>query len=353
MSTSALPFEAPIIELEQRIDELRKCAAQEHVDITDDIRNLEVKHKSLIQQIYANLTPWDRVRIARHPDRPVFTDYVRLAMDEFVEIHGDRAFGDDRAIVAGLCRIGPHRVVLVGQQKGRDTKEKIAVNFGMPHPEGLRKAKRLMRMAEKYALPVVTILDTPGAYPGIGAEERGISFAIADNILAMTRLRAPILSVIIGEGCSGGALAIGVPDRILMLEYSYYAVISPEGCAAILWRSGEQAPLAAAAMRLTADDLVEMNVVDQIVPEPVGGAHRDPTKMGATLKQAIVKNLDRFAETPLQELLDQRHQKYRRIGVFFEDGKLVSCLKRTCKRKIKGATKPRRASRRKAKAASG
>ncbi|HRU07302.1 MAG TPA: acetyl-CoA carboxylase carboxyltransferase subunit alpha [Candidatus Brocadiia bacterium] len=341
MNSFVLPFEAPIIELEERIEELRRCEAQEHVDLKDEIRSLESKQTELIEQIYANLTPWDRVRIARHQDRPIFNDYAKGMMDEFVEIHGDRAFGDDRSIIAGLGRIEGRRVVLIGQQKGSNTKEKIEANFGMPHPEGLRKAKRMMLLAEKYHLPVITIIDTPGAYPGIGAEERGISYAIADNLFHMARLRTPILSVIIGEGCSGGALAIGMPDKVMMLEYAYYAVISPEGCAAILWRSGEKAPLAAAAMRLTAQELLEVNVIDQIIPEPTGGAHRDPKKMIATLKKAIGKSLDQLCATPIDQLVQERYQKYRRIGVFFEGGKLSSCLRKTCKRKILGAAPPK------------
>ena len=338
MSTFTLPFEAPIAELERQIEQLRRCEAQEHVCLKDDIKSLQAKQKSLIKQVYSNLAPWDRVRIARHQERPVFTDYVRMMMDEFVEVHGDRAFGDDRSIVGGLGRIGQRRVMLIGQQKGRNTREKIEANFGMPHPEGLRKAKRLMLMAEKYRLPVVTFIDTPGAYPGIGAEERGISFAIADNLFHMARLRTPLLSVVIGEGCSGGALAVGEPDKLLMLEFAYYAVISPEGCAAILWRSGEKAPVAAEAMRLTATDLVGMGIVDQIVPEPPGGAHRDPEKMAATLKRYLHRSLDQLCRKDTDALLTQRYQKYRKVGVYFEKGKLSSCLKRSVKRKIEGAT---------------
>lgn len=342
MNSSVLPFEAPIHELEQRIEELRRCEAQDHVCLKDEIKGLQIKQKSLIDQIYSNLSAWDRVRIARHQERPVFLDYARTMMDEFVEIHGDRAFGDDRAIVAGLGRIGEHRVVVIGQQKGRDTKEKIEANFGMPHPEGLRKAQRLMKMGEKYSLPVVTFIDTPGAFPGIGAEERGISYAIAHNLFEMARTRTPILSVVIGEGCSGGALAIGEPDKVLMLQYSYYAVISPEGCAAILWRSGDKASTAAEAMRLTSDDLIELGVVDQVVPEPPGGAHRNPTKMSATLKRYVSRSLDQLCRKPIEDLLNQRYQKYRKLGVYFERGKLVSCMKKSANRKVKGASKKKK-----------
>ena len=339
MNNFTLPFEAPILELEQRIEELRRCEAQEHVCLKDEIKGLQAKQKSLIEQIYSNLSAWDCVRIARHQERPVYLDYVRMMMDEFVEIHGDRAFGDDRSIVAGLARIGRHRVVAIGQQKGRNTREKIEANFGMPHPEGLRKAERLMKLAEKYHLPIVTFIDTPGAYPGIGAEERGISYAIANNLFEMARIKTPILSVVIGEGCSGGALAIGEPDKVLMLQYSYYAVISPEGCAAILWRSGEKASTAAEAMRLTSDDLMELGVVDQVVPEPPAGAHRDPEKMATTLKRYVTRSLDQLGKKPIDVLLKQRYQKYRKIGVFYERGKLVSCVKKKGRQKAQPASK--------------
>jgi len=339
LSNFFLPFEAPIQELDQRIEELKRCSARDHIDLKKEIGDLEGKQRDLIRQIYSNLSAWDRVRIARHQDRPVAADYVRLMLDEFVEIHGDRAFGDDRSIIAGLGRIDGRRIAVVAQQKGRNTKEKLECNFGMPHPEGLRKAKRIMLLAEKYGLPVVTLIDTPGAYPGIGAEERGISFAIADNLFHMAKLRTPIVSAIIGEGCSGGALAVGMPNRIAMLEYAYYAVISPEGCAAILWRSGDHAPQAAETMKLTAQDLQNLGVADQIVSEPKGGAHRNPEKMASSLKKAIVKMIDELDGIPPQKLVEQRYGKYRQIGVFFEGGKIQSCLRRGAKSKIKGADK--------------
>ena len=340
MSNFFLPFETPIQELDQRIEELKRCSAHEHIDLKKQIKDLESKQRDLIHQVYSKLSAWDRVRIARHQDRPVAADYVRLMLDEFVEVHGDRAYGDDQSIIAGFGRIGGRRVAIVAQQKGRNTKEKLECNFGMPHPEGLRKAKRVMLLAEKYGLPVVTLIDTPGAYPGIGAEERGISFAIADNLLHMAKLRTPIVSAIIGEGCSGGALAVGVPNLVAMLEYAYYAVISPEGCAAILWRSGDQAPQAAETMKLTAQDLLNLGVADQIVPEPKGGAHRDPEKMAATLKKAVLKMLDELADLPPEQLVETRYRKYRRIGVFFEGGKVQSCLRKGDKRKIRGAARP-------------
>ena len=337
MSNFFLPFEEPIQELDQRIQELKRCSAQDHIDLKKEIKDLESKQKDLIQQVYSNLTAWDRVRIARHQDRPVAADYIRLMIEDFAELHGDRAYGDDRSIIAGLGRINGSRIALIAQQKGRNTKEKLEANFGMPHPEGLRKAKRVMLLAEKYGLPVVTLIDTPGAYPGIGAEERGISFAIADNLFQMAKLRVPIVSAVIGEGCSGGALAVGVPNLIAMMEYAYYAVISPEGCAAILWRSGDEAPQAAETMKLTARDMQELGVADQIVNEPKGGAHRDPKKAAKALSRSIIKMLGQLDGVPSDELVEQRYQKYRKIGVFFDGGKLVSCLRRGTKRKVCGA----------------
>ena len=339
MSNFFLPFEAPVQELEQRIQELRRCAAQDHIDLKKEIGDLEAKKKDLIERIYGNLCAWDRVRIARHQDRPVSADYIRMMMDEFVELHGDRAYGDDRSIIAGLGRIDGRRVALIGQQKGRNTKEKLEANFGMPHPEGLRKAKRVMLLAEKYGLPVVTLIDTPGAYPGIGAEERGISFAIADNLYQMAKLRTPIVSAIIGEGCSGGALAVGVTNKVAMMEYAYYAVISPEGCAAILWRSGDQAPQAAETMKLTARDLYDLGVADRIVSEPHGGAHRDPEKAACSLKKAICKLLNQLKDVSPEDLVQQRYDKYRKIGVFNENGKRVSCLRRGARKRMAGASR--------------
>jgi acetyl-CoA carboxylase carboxyl transferase subunit alpha len=268
--------------------------------------------------LYGNLTPWQRVQIARHPARPYFLDYVSSCVTDFVELHGDRFFGDDKAMPAGIGRIGGHRCVIIGQQKGRDVKENVLRNFGSPHPEGYRKALRLMRMAEKFGLPVVCIIDTPGAYPGVGAEERHIAEAIAVNLREMMALKTPIIAVVIGEGGSGGALGIGVADRVLMLENSYYSVISPEGCAAILWKHRKHAPEAAAALKLTADDLQELGLIDGVIAEPMGGAHRDPAAMSATLTGAITAALETLGEIPLKKLLEERYAKFRGMGVFSE-----------------------------------
>lgn len=268
--------------------------------------------------LYGSLTPWQRVQIARHPARPYFLDYVASCVTDFVELHGDRFFGDDKAMPAGIGRIGGHRCVIIGQQKGRDVKENVLRNFGSPHPEGYRKALRLMRMAEKFGLPVVCIIDTPGAYPGVGAEERHIAEAIAVNLREMMALKTPIIAVVIGEGGSGGALGIGVADRVLMLENSYYSVISPEGCAAILWKHRKHAPEAAAALKLTADDLQELGLIDGVIAEPMGGAHRDPAAMSATLTGAITSALETLGEIPLKKLLEERYAKFRGMGVFSE-----------------------------------
>ena len=318
MPTYTLEFERPILELEAKIQELKQFAEVEKVDFSAEIARLERKVARLQEEVFANLTPWQRTQIARHPSRPYTMDYIRLMLTDFVELHGDRAFADDRAIVGGLARLEGMPLVVIGHQKGRDTKEKLARNFAMANPEGYRKALRLMKMAEKFNKPVLTLVDTPGAYPGIGAEERGQAEAIARNLREMSELKVPIVVVITGEGGSGGALGIAVGDTVLMLEYAIYSVISPEGCASILWRDPAKAPEAAAAMGITAQTLKRLDVIDEIVPEPTGGAHRNHQEMAATLKGFLVKAFDRMRPLSLDELLEQRYQKFRRMGVFEE-----------------------------------
>jgi acetyl-CoA carboxylase carboxyl transferase subunit alpha len=288
------------------------------INIQEEIDRLEGKSRSLTESIFSNLTPWQISQLARHPLRPYTLDYVARICDEFEELHGDRAFADDRAIVGGLARIEGRPVVLIGHQKGRDTKEKISRNFGMPKPEGYRKALRLMKLAERFRLPVLTFIDTPGAYPGVDAEERGQSEAIARNLLEMAGLKTPILATVIGEGGSGGALAIGVADRLMMLQYSTYSVISPEGCASILWKDAAKAPVAAEAMAITSDRLKALNLVDEIVAEPLGGAHRDVDAIARSLKHALVEALDGLLATPIDKLLDGRYQRLMGYGVFSE-----------------------------------
>jgi acetyl-CoA carboxylase carboxyl transferase subunit alpha len=314
MTVQPLEFELPVAELERRVSELAEKRKSEDPLLMAAREDLDKERRAL----YGNLTPWQRVQIARHPARPYFLDYVSSCVTDFVELHGDRFFGDDKAMPAGIGRIGGHRCVIIGQQKGRDVKENVLRNFGSPHPEGYRKALRLMRMAEKFGLPVVCIIDTPGAYPGVGAEERHIAEAIAVNLREMMALKTPIIAVVIGEGGSGGALGIGVADRVLMLENSYYSVISPEGCAAILWKHRKHAPEAAAALKLTADDLQELGLIDGVIAEPMGGAHRDPAAMSATLTGAITSALETLGEIPLKKLLEERYAKFRGMGVFSE-----------------------------------
>ncbi len=314
MIAQPLDFELPIVDLERRVAELAERRNSEDPLLVATRKELEKERAAL----YGNLTPWQRVQIARHPTRPYFLDYVASCVTDFVELHGDRLFGDDKAMPAGIGRIGGHRCVIIGQQKGRDVKENVLRNFGSPHPEGYRKALRLMRMAEKFRLPVVCIIDTPGAYPGVGAEERHIAEAIAVNLREMMIIKTPIVAVVIGEGGSGGALGIGVADRVLMLENAYYSVISPEGCAAILWKHRKHAPEAAAALRLTADDLQEFGLIDGVIPEPLGGAHRDPAAMSATLTETISSSLESLREIPLEKLLEERYAKFRGMGVFSE-----------------------------------
>lgn len=314
MTPQPLDFELPIAELERRVEELAALRKSEDPLLMAAREDLEKERKNL----YGNLTPWQRVQIARHPTRPYFLDYVSSCVSDFVELHGDRFFGDDKAMPAGIGRIGDHRCVIIGQQKGRDVKENVLRNFGSPHPEGYRKALRLMKMAEKFSLPVICIIDTPGAYPGIGAEERHIAEAIAVNLREMMSLKTRIVAVIIGEGGSGGALGIGIADRVLMLEHAYYSVISPEGCAAILWKHRKHAPEAAAALKLTADDLQELGLIDGIISEPMGGAHRDPKAMAESLTIAVSAALDSLQEIPLKKLLQERYAKFRGMGVFSE-----------------------------------
>ncbi|MDR3211508.1 MAG: acetyl-CoA carboxylase carboxyltransferase subunit alpha [Planctomycetota bacterium] len=314
---SPLPFESPLSELKQRIDELL-TGSTDSPELRALLKPMQEQYAQVEKQLYDNLKPWQIVMVARHPGRPQTRDYTSLVFDSFEELHGDRMFADDLAIVTGLASIGPHRVMLIGQHRGRDVHERHLSNAGCPHPEGYRKALRKMKLAEKFGLPVVTLVDTKGAYPGIGSEERGVAVAIAENLREMSRLRVPVVSVIIGEGGSGGALGIGVGDRILMLRYAYYSVISPEGCASILWRDGNMKAEAAEALRLTSHDLLKFKLVDAVVDEPLGGAHRDLKKMGNLLRDALISNLDQLVKTPLDRLLAERYQKFRRFGEFLE-----------------------------------
>ncbi|MDX9698557.1 MAG: acetyl-CoA carboxylase carboxyltransferase subunit alpha [Rhodocyclaceae bacterium] len=316
MKTAFLDFEQAVADLEAKIDQLRFVQDDPAVDLSGEIARLEKKSQSLTRDIYAKLTPWQISQVARHPQRPYTLDYVQHAFTDFEELHGDRAFADDKAIVGGLARFNGQPCVVIGHQKGRDTKEKILRNFGMPRPEGYRKALRLMRLAEKFGVPVFTFVDTPGAYPGIGAEERGQSEAIGHNLYVMAELKVPIISTVIGEGGSGGALAIAVADRLLMLQYSTYSVISPEGCASILWKSADKASVAAEAMGITADRLKGLGLVDQVVTEPVGGAHRDHAAMGQSLRQALQDALRQVIDLSPAELVEQRLQRLLAYGRF-------------------------------------
>ncbi|MDA1194808.1 MAG: acetyl-CoA carboxylase carboxyltransferase subunit alpha [Planctomycetota bacterium] len=309
--TAPLPFERPIAELEQKIDELRGIA---DVDLATELAPLERRRDELLREIYANLTPWQTVEVARYSRRPQFTDYIRNICDEYVELHGDRLFGEDKALATGLARMGEHRFLVIGHRKGRDTRERLACNFGSAHPEGYRKALSKMKLAERFGLPIVTLINTPGAYPGVGAEERGQAWAIAENILEMTRLRVPTICIVIGEGGSGGALGIGVGDRVLMLQHAYYSVISPEGCASILWRDGSRRAEAAEALRLTSKDLVRLGVIDEVVPEPLGGAHRDPALMYETFRNCLRSNLETLKAMDTDERLEARYTRLRALG---------------------------------------
>lgn len=316
MNPNVLDFEKPIADLEARLRELTLAGSGSAIDVDDEVARLRQKIAAKTRQVFANLSAWQVAQLARHPLRPYTLDYASMVFDEFEELAGDRAFADDAAIVGGPARLDGRPVMLIGHQKGRDTKQKIRRNFGMPKPEGYRKALRLMQMAERFRLPVLTFIDTPGAYPGVGAEERGQSEAIARNLLEMSRLRVPIVATVIGEGGSGGALAIGVSDATLMLEYATYSVISPEGCASILWKTAAKAADAAEALGLTAKRLAELELIDRIVDEPLGGAHRDPKAIAARLKAALIEELGRIEALPAEELLDRRYARLRRHGAY-------------------------------------
>ena len=318
MNANFLDFEKPIAELEEKLEQLRRLCNDTELDISDEMAHLETKSKSLTASIFAALTPWQIAQLARHPARPYTLDYVERIFTDFQELQGDRLFADDHAIVGGPARLDGRPVMIIGQQKGRDTKQKLYRNFGMPRPEGYRKALRLMKMAERFSLPLFTFIDTPGAYPGIGAEERGQSEAIARNLFEMVPLRTPIICTVIGEGGSGGALAIGVGDQVLMLKYSTYAVISPEGCASILWKSADKAPEAADAMGITSDRLKKLRLIDTIVEEPLGGAHRDIPRMAENLKAALLATLAELDKLPMDALLAHRYRRLMSYGTFKE-----------------------------------
>lgn len=316
LQDTCLPFERPVVELEKRIQEL-KASSQEGIDLTGEIRSAEKKLEKALKDIFDNLTPWQRVQVARHPLRPYTLDYVRYLTEDFLELHGDRHFSDDRAIVAGFAKWeGKEKVAIVGHQKGRDTKENLLRSFGSAHPEGYRKAIRIMKMADKFSIPIISFIDTPGAYPGIGAEERGQAEAIANNLMEMAQLATPVVVVVIGEGGSGGALGIGVGDRIYVLENAYYSVISPEGCAAILWKENSKTPDAAQALKLTARDLLEMKLIDGVIPEPLGGAHRDFEQTAENIRARVNAAFEELKPLSKKELLEERYKKFRRIGVF-------------------------------------
>lgn len=318
MNLNFLDFEQPIAELEAKIDELRYIGDDADVNISDEVTKLEAKSRGLTETIFSNLTSWQITQLARHPQRPYMMEYVVRIFTEFQELHGDRCYADDHAIIGGIGRLEGMPVMVIGQQKGRDTKEKLHRNFGMPRPEGYRKALRLMQMAERFKLPLLTFIDTPGAYPGIGAEERGQSEAIAKNLFAMSQLHTPIICTVIGEGGSGGALAIGVGDRTLMLQYSTYSVISPEGCASILWKSAEKAEEAAEALGITSSRLRELGLIDRIINEPLGGAHRDIDTMAERLRKALVEELAALSKDGLDELIEKRYQRLMAYGEFTE-----------------------------------
>ncbi len=314
MSLDVLDFEQPIAELQAKIDELSNVGQLSDLNIADEVANLEAKRNALVERIFADLSPWQTAQMARHPQRPYALDYIGGVLDEFDELHGDRAFADDPALVGGIGRLNGIPVMAIGHQKGRDVKEKVRRNFGMPRPEGYRKAQRLMQMAERFNMPVLTFIDTPGAYPGIDAEERGQSEAIAASIAMMSRLKVPVISTVTGEGGSGGALAIGVCDRLFMLQYSTYSVISPEGCASILWKTAERASDAAEAMGITAQRLKKLGLIDEILPEPLGGAHRNPTQMFADVKQKLAGEIDRLQQMDSDSLLEQRYHRLMSYG---------------------------------------
>lgn len=311
-----LEFEKPIEELSAKIEELERVSQTQNLDLSEQINNLEDRRQKVTHDIFSSLDPWQITQIARHPMRPYTLDYVGFVIAGFQELHGDRMFADDRSIIAGIGKIDQRNVALIGHQKGRNTREKLRRNFGMPKPEGYRKAQRVMKLAEKFGLPIVTLIDTPGAYPGVDAEERGQSEAIARSLSVMIALRVPVITAVIGEGGSGGALAIGVCDRLIMMEYSTYSVISPEGCASILWKSPDKAPEAAAAMKITSADLKKLGLVDEIVPEPLGGAHRDPEQAAAHLNASLVRHLEEVSSWTIPELLGKRYERLQSFGQF-------------------------------------
>lgn len=316
MNKVVLDFEKPVAELEEKIEEMRKYS--DKLDISDEIGKLEKKVEKLKESIYKDLTRWQRVQLARHPERPYTLDYIYQLTHDFIELHGDRQSKDDKSIVGGFAGLDPYKVMIIGHQKGRDTKSNVLRNFGMPNPEGYRKALRLMKLAEKFNRPVITLIDTPGAYPGLEAEQRGQAEAIAKNLYEMSRLRVPVISIVIGEGASGGALGIGVGDRLLMLENSWYSVISPESCSSILWKSWDYKEQAAEALKLTAQDLLKQKLIDRIIPEPIGGAHKDYTQAAAFLKKAVLDELKELTKLKTEKLLQQRFEKYARMGVWNE-----------------------------------
>lgn len=318
MDQKFLEFEQPIAELEAKIEELRFVGDDSEININEEVARLKSKSEALTKSIFAKLSAWQIAQVARHPMRPYTQDYIELLVADFQELHGDRMYADDSAIIGGIGRIDGRSVMLIGHQKGRDTKERVRRNYGMPKPEGYRKAQRLMRMAEKFKMPVVTFIDTPGAYPGLGAEERGQSEAIAYSLYLMAGLKTPIISIVIGEGGSGGALAIGVSDRLLMLQYSVYSVISPEGCASILWKSADKAEEAAEAMRITADSLNEFGLVDEVLQEPLGGAHRNPADAAQVIRNALLKNIEELERLPTDQLLAERQRRLASFGQFKE-----------------------------------
>ncbi len=313
-----LEFERPLLELEEKINRLKDISKHQPKTL-DEIKRLQKKSYQLQEEIYSKLTAWQKTQISRHPNRPTTLDYIQLLITDFIELHGDRCFGEDAAIVGGIGKLGERPIVVIGHQKGKNVRERVKRNFGMPHPEGYRKAQRLMRLAEKFGRPLITLVDTPGAYPGMGAEERGQAEAIARSLLVMGQLSIPIVVVVIGEGGSGGALALAIGDRILMLEHSVYSVISPEGCAAILWNNSAKAIDAADTLKMTAKDLLRLGVIDEVIPEPLGGAHRDYQKMAETLRKAISHHMNKLEGLALDEILRQRYEKFRRMGVFGEE----------------------------------
>ncbi len=311
---NGLDFEKPIIELEKKIQELKNYSSGKKIDLSPELKRLEEKLESLRKEIYSDLTAWQKVQLARHPQRPYTSDYISLMMTDFLELHGDRSFSDDKAIITGFARLDGRKIAVIGHQKGRDLKDNIRRNFGCAHPEGYRKALRVMKLAEQAGLPVVIFIDTPGAYPGLGAEERGQAQAIAFNLREMTGIAVPLVATVIGEGGSGGALGIGVTDRVFVLENAYYSVISPEGCAAILWKDSARAPDAAEALKLTGPDLLKMGIIDGVIPEPLGGAHRDPQKTSLSIKEVVNKNLKELCALDKDELVERRYRKFREIG---------------------------------------